>query len=42
MPCDQAKKLEAVKKLERFDKDLSGAQELADYALEGLFALCPA
>ncbi len=31
--------LEAVKEVEFLDKDLSGAQEVADYALEGLFVI---
>ncbi len=33
--------LEAVEVLQSFDKDLSGAQELADFALDGSFSLCP-
>ncbi len=32
--------LEAVEVLQSFDKDLSGAQELADFALDGSFSLC--
>ncbi len=31
---------EAVKELEKFDKELSGAQELADYTLDGVIELC--